>query len=470
MSTTTQSAPATFWPGRLAGASAYVGMIVATIALVFLFDHAGRGLAAPAAAVAEGGSASVHGKSTVLVHVLITLVAVVVVGQVLGRLFQRIGQPPVIGEVIGGILLGPSLLGKVWPEASAFILPTNVGPFIAVIAQLGVILYMFLVGLELNPAVIRERAGKTIIISHASIAVPFVGGSALALFLYPRLSEDSVSYTSFSLFIGIALSVTAFPVLARILTDRRMHTTPLGVIALGAAASDDVTAWCLLAFVSGVAQASVSGAMLTLAFTTVFVVLMIVIVRPILVALLRRYDDIALTPAVTAVVFVAVLLSALATEAIGIHALFGAFLLGAIIPHDCKLAHAFSQKVEDVVTVLLLPAFFASVGMRTEIGLVSGLNNWLICGLIILVAAAGKFGGTYLPARMTGLDRHNAAGLGALMNTRGLMELIVLNIGLELKVISPTLFAMMVIMALATTLSTGPLLRALKIDGSLEPA
>jgi len=226
----------------------------------------------------------------------------------------------VIGEVIAGILIGPSLLGRVWPEASAFLLPAEVGPSIGVIAQLGVILYMFLVGLELNSAVLRERAGTTVAISHASIAVPFVCGAALALYLYPRLAESGVTFTSFALFSGVALSVTAFPVLARILTDRRLHTTPLGVMALGAAAADDVTAWCLLAFIVGIARSSVGGAVVTLALTAAYVAAIVGIVRPVLVRVLNRYDDARLTPAMTAAVFVGVLASALATEAIGIHA------------------------------------------------------------------------------------------------------------------------------------------------------
>jgi Kef-type K+ transport system membrane component KefB len=258
--------------------------------------------------------------------------------------------------------------------------------------------------------------------------------------------------------------VTAFPVLARILTDRRLHTTPLGVMALGAAADDDVTAWCLLAFIVGVAGASVGGAVLTLALAAAFVAVMLFAVRPLLGRVLAWYDDARLTPAVTAAVFAAVLASALATEAIGIHALFGSFLFGAVIPHDSHLAHRFRHKLDDVVTVLLLPAFFALVGMRTQVGLLDGPGHWLTCGLIVLAATAGKFGGTYAAARVTGVGRRHAAGLGVLMNTRGLMELIVLNVGLEMRVISPTLFAMMVLMALATTVATGPALWLLRID------
>lgn len=454
---------------RCHGPSAYAAMMIAAVGLFLFIDHAGSGLAA-ADSPAETVAAAPHAKGGVLSHVLLTLIAVVALGQLLARLFRYIGQPPVIGEVVAGIMLGPSLLGRAWPEASAFLMPPEVAPYISVIAQLGVILYMFLVGLELNPAVLKEGAGRTLAISHASMAAPFVAGAALGYFLYPELADTGATFTSFALFMGVAISVTAFPVLARILSDRKMQSTPLGITALGAAAAGDVTAWCLLAFVIGVSKAAVGGAVVTLALTALFVAVMLVVVKPLFGRWLRRYDEEPLTPTAMAIVFVAVLASAAATEAIGIHALFGAFLLGAIIPHDSKIAHAFGHKLEDVVTVLLLPAFFASVGLRTEIGLISGLENWLVCGLIILVATASKFGGTYAAARLAGIDRQNAAGLGALMNTRGLMELIVLNVGLELKVISPALFAMMVLMALATTAMTGPWLWWLGIGRDPSPA
>jgi Kef-type K+ transport system membrane component KefB len=305
-------------------------------------------------------------------------------------------------------------------------------------------------------------------IAHASIIVPFLLGATLALVLYPRLSSRDVPFTSFALFVGVAMSVTAFPVLARILTDRRMHKTDLGVLALGCAATADVTAWCLLAFVVGVAQAEVGRAFLVLGMTAAFLAFMLLVVRPAAARFLTRVDEAALTPSVIALVFAALLLSALATELIGIHALFGAFLLGAVIPHDSAVAQAFTRKLEDLVTVLLLPAFFAFTGMRTEIGLVAGLEQWLVCGLILVVATIGKCGGTLVAARLTGLGWREAASLGVLMNTRGLMELIVLNIGLDLRVISPTLFAMMVLMALATTLATAPILHVLTA-GSRQP-
>jgi Kef-type K+ transport system membrane component KefB len=390
-----------------------------------------------------------------LLHVLMALAAVILVGRILSRVFTYFGQPPVIGEVVAGLLLGPSLLGK---EGSALILPPGVAPYLSMIAQIGVILYMFLVGLELNLGRLRASAPIALTVSHASMVVPFLFGAGLALWLYPRYAQHGVPFTSFALFIGVALSVTAFPVLARILSDRRLTQTELGVIALGCAATNDVSAWCLLAFVIGVAQAKVEGALLVSVLALGFIALMFIVIRPIIKLMVKRLGDGLLSTTTVAWVFLAVLVSAVAAEAIGIHAIFGAFLLGAIIPHDSAIAREFTHKLEDIVTVLLLPAFFAITGMRTEIGLVAGWENWLACGLIILAATAGKFGGTVVAARLTGLDWRMASSLGILMNTRGLMELIVLNIGLNLGVITPTVFAMMVLMALVTTLATTPLL------------
>ncbi len=444
-------------PSRTRATLTYLAMLGLTIALVCYIIWIGQDHEIAPATVARIGSPP-SAKLSILFHVLLTLAAVVVAGQILGILFRYVGQPPVIGEVVAGIMLGPSLLGRIWPEASAFLMPAQVGPYVSVIAQIGVILYMFLVGLELNPAVLKERAGNTLFIAHGSMALPFVAGAALGLFLYPRMAYEAHSFVGFVLFMGISLSVTAFPVLARILTDRHMQSTSLGIIALGAAAAGDVTAWCILAFVVGIAQSAVHKAALTLLLTLLFIAVMLIVVRPLLLRMFQRHDRPTPAPLFTAAMLVAVFASAMLTEAIGIHALFGAFLLGAIIPHDSQLANAFRHKFEDLVTLLLLPAFFASVGMRTEIGLVSGTENWLICGLITLVAMLGKFVGTYGAARFTGLDRRNATCLGVLMNTRGLMELIVLSVGLELKVLSPTLFAMMVLMALETTLVTGPVL------------
>jgi Kef-type K+ transport system membrane component KefB len=391
-------------------------------------------------------------------HVLIALVAVIAVGQILARLFAYIDQPPVIGEVMAGILLGPSLIG---PQASQTILPQSVAPFLAVISQLGVILYMFIVGLELNAGLIKGRARAAVATSHASIVVPFLLGSLMALVLYPRLSTSAVPFTNFALFVGIAMSITAFPVLARILTDQELSRTPLGVMALSCAALGDVTAWCLLAFVVGVAQAQVGKGLFVVAGTVAYIAAMLLVVRPLVVRLARHPAAKRLSRTAAGVVFVTLLASALATELIGIHAIFGAFLLGALVPHDSDFARDFARRAEPIVTVLLLPAFFALTGMRTRIDLLTGAGPWLLCGAVILVATVGKFGGTLAMARLTGSTWRDAAALGALMNTRGLMELIVLNIGLDLGVISQTLFAMMVLMALVTTMLTSPVVRIL---------
>jgi len=400
-------------------------------------------------------------------HLLLALAAVVTVGQILGRLFRYIGQPPVIGEVVGGILLGPSLLGYLSPAAYTFLLPPEIAPSLNVVAQLGVMIYMFLVGLELNPAFLRSRLRSTIAISQASIILPFILGAGLAWYIRPQLAPAGVPFTSFALFMGLAMSITAFPVLARILSDSRLTRTELGTVALTCAATDDVTAWCLLAFVSGVVQASGTSIVSIAALTLGFIAFMFTVVRPFAVRAARPNDDDKPSSAAIAFTLVGMLLAAVTTEAIGIHAIFGAFLFGAIIPHDSRLAHVLKESLQNLVTVLLLPAFFAFTGMRTQINLVSGTYEWAVCLIIIAVATFGKFGGSFLAARLTGMASRQAAAIGVLMNTRGLMELIVLNVGLELGVISPTLFTMMVIMALATTIATTPILHRL-MRGSFE--
>jgi Kef-type K+ transport system membrane component KefB len=331
-----------------------------------------------------------------------------------------------------------------------------------VLAQFGVILYMFLVGLELNAELLRSRVHATVAIAHASIVVPFLCGALFALALHHAYAPPGVPFTSFALFLGVALAITAFPVLARILADLRLDKSELGVLALGCAAAGDVTAWCLLALVVGVAQAQLGGALGAGAAALVFLAVMFGVVRP-LALRLPRCDD-PPSAGLTAWVLVGLLASALVTEAIGVHALFGAFLFGAVIPHDSAVARGLTRQLHDVVAILFLPAFFAYTGLRTEIGLVAGWQAWLVCAAIIAVAALGKIGGTYAAARCTGFGHRTAAALGVLMNTRGLMELIVLNIGLDLGVISPTLFAMMVLLALATTLMTAPLLRRTALE------
>ena len=397
-----------------------------------------------------------------LLNVLMALTVIMITARVLGAIFARLHQPAVIGEVVGGILLGPSLLGRLWPEAAAVLFPAEAAPFLGVISQLGVILYMFLVGLELDLHVLRSRVAFTLAISIASIVVPFALGAGLATLLYETLSPAGVAFTSFALFLGVSMSITAFPVLARILGDRGLQRTAMGILALTCAAINDAVAWCLLAFVVSVTRATPGAAALTVALTAVYVALMLTVGRSVMATAVARLDS---SPRIgersLALVLAAVLLSAVATEFIGIHAIFGAFLLGAIIPHESRIARHVTDRLADIVRVMFLPAFFAFTGLRTEIGLVRTVDDWLICGLIIAVATVGKLGGTALASRLAGLNWRDSAALGVLMNTRGLVELIVLNIGLDLGMITPRLFTMLVIMALVTTMMTSPILSAL---------
>jgi Kef-type K+ transport system membrane component KefB len=409
------------------------------------------------------------GHDSALLHLLLALLLVVTVAQLVGQLFRRIGQPAVVGEMFAGIMLGPSLLGRVAPELSSFLLPTSVTPHLRAIAQIGVVLYMFLVGLELDVRQLRQRAGAALVISASGIAVPLLLGSLFAGFLYTRVAPAGVPPFVFGAFFCVALSVTAFPVLARIVNERGLDGTAMGALALTCAAADDIAAWCMLSIVVSFAQSEPSAGLITVLFAALYVAVMLIGVRPLFMRLVRQQESApSLSRGTLAVLFSALLVSALVTEWIGIHALFGSFLLGALVPSESKLAQRATAQLEDVVCVLFLPIFFAFTGLRTELSLLSGAPAWGLCGLILLIAFLGKAGGVSIAARICGVPWRMSIGLGALMNTRGLMELIVLNVGLDLGIISPALFAMMVVMALATTCSAGPLLNL--IGEQREPA
>ena len=440
----------------------YSLMLGATVGVFLWICSLAGSLVVPLKIIRQAAKSAPSESAGVLTHVLLALVVIILCARALGSIFRRFSQPPVIGEMIAGIMLGPSLLGHVLPRVSAYLLPNPVAPYLSVIAEIGVILYMFLVGVELNTDLLRERTHASVAISHASIIAPFLLGSALALWLYPRFSSGDVHFVVFALFMGVSMSVTAFPVLARIITDRQMQDSHLGTISLACAAVDDVTAWCLFALVVSVARAHPGRVLITLGLTAGFIVAVVLFVRPAAAWFVQQHAVRWQSGQSSIVVACAtLLLAALTTQQIGIHALFGAFLVGAVIPHNSALARDIKRKFEDLVVVLFLPTFFAFTGLRTQIGLVHGLRNWLVCFLIIGVASLGKFGGGTLTARLTGLGWRQAASLGILMNTRGLMELIVLNVGLDLGVLSPSLFAMLVIMAITTTLMTTPVLRAL---------
>jgi Kef-type K+ transport system membrane component KefB/nucleotide-binding universal stress UspA family protein len=404
----------------------------------------------------------VHGPALTGVSLLIVQFIVIIgVSRLIGRGARWLGQPLVIAEVVAGIVLGPSLLGWLWPQALETLFPASSMPVLKMLSQVGLILFMFLIGLELDPRLLKGRGKASVTISHTSIIVPFMLGATAALWLYPRLSEPSVPFSSFVLFMGVAMSITAFPVLARILSERRLMQSRVGAITIACAAVDDVTAWCLLAFVVSIVRATnLVQSVWTTLFALLYIAVMLLAVRPFLARLGARVaSKDGLTQNVMAATLLMLLTSAWATELIGIHALFGAFMMGAIIPKEGGLAEALAEKLEDVAVVLLLPLFFAYSGLRTQVGLLSSADAWAMCGLIILLACLGKFGGSAVAARLTGMRWREAGAVGILMNTRGLMELIVLNLGLDLGVISPTLFTMMVVMALVTTFMTTPLLK-----------
>jgi Kef-type K+ transport system membrane component KefB len=400
-----------------------------------------------------------------LARLLLQLVVVLAAARSCGWLARRVGQPRVIGEMVAGLALGPSVFGAVAPALSGRIFPAESMPPLAAVAQLGVLLFLLVVGLRLDLTVLRLRAGAAVATSHASIAVPFALGAAIAPLLPRELAGAHVSPLAFALFLGASMSVTAFPVLARILEERRLTGTRLGSLALAAAAVDDVSAWIILAGVVAVARAGAAadatGAMLQTVGLTALVVATAVALRPLLRRwLLRRGAQVG-TEQVALVVLLA-LTMALATEHAGVHALFGAFLTGTLVPRDAGVAAALAERMEELVVTVLLPAFFAYAGLRASVALIDGAALWAIWGLLMLVAVAGKLGGSSVAARLAGLPWDEALGLGILMNTRGLMELVILSIGLDVGAISPTLYAMMVLMALATTVMTAPLLALLE--------
>jgi len=410
--------------------------------------------------------------STLTINVLLALAVVVIVGRLLGHVLWKVRQPPVIGEVLAGILLGPSLLGRLSPGLERALFPDAVKPALGVVAQIGVVLYMFAVGVEFDGAALRRTAARFVFVSQASIAVPFLLGLGIAALIRPEFGLPGVTPVAFSLFMGIAMSITAFPVLARILTDRDLTRTELGVAALTCAAVDDVTAWCLLAIVVGVTRAALSSGVNSALLAAVFIAFMFLVGRPIAARLAERERADRVSYETLTWALAGLLVSAVLAEAIGIHAIFGAFLYGAILPHDSAIGRQLGVRRIPVVTILFLPAFFALTGLRTQIGLVTTAHDWAICALITAGAVAGKFGGTLAGGWLVGLRGRFAARLGILMNTRGLMELIVLNVGLDLGVLSPRLFTMMVIMAIVTTAMTAPLLDFATAfpDSSTRPA
>jgi Kef-type K+ transport system membrane component KefB len=422
----------------------------------------GNSLTAPPWTALEAKAATPVSPVPMNLFLLVLQVAVVVgFSRVVGILFKKIGQPQVVGEMIAGIMLGPSLLGWLAPDVSKFIFPAASMGYLNALSQFGLVIFMFLVGIELNPQELKKNGHAAVVTSHASIVTPFCMGSALALFLYPKLSHQGVSFTSFALFMGSAMSITAFPVLARILTESRLLRTRMGTLSISCAAVDDVTGWCILAYIIILVRTESSSASLwmTVGGVIAYVLVMMLGVRRLLPWFeqsLKKHGR--LTENTLACMITLVMISALSTEKLGIHSLFGAFFLGALMPKSAAFTRAVLNKFEALTVVALLPLFFAFSGLRTSLAGVES-QYFVYTAVIIAVAILGKFGGSMFAAKLSGVGWRDATTLGVLMNTRGLMELIALNIGLDIGVISQTVFSMMVLMALVTTFMTSPLMK-----------
>ncbi len=401
------------------------------------------------------------------------VVIVMLFARLMGAAVARFRQPRVMGEVLAGILLGPTVLGLVAPDLQRAIFPPDVIPIIGVAANLGLIFYMFLVGLELDLSQLRGRMGQTAAISNTGVAIPMLAGIAVALPTYELVGPPAKGgFTAFALFMGVSMSITAFPVLARILVERRMLRGPVGALALASAAIDDVSAWFLIALATAVATSGGGvDVVRTIGFALAFCVVMALAVRPLIARVSTAYDEAGRVPVtwITAI-FAMVLLAAFTTEEIGIALIFGGFIAGAVMPRHAGLTEDVTHRIEDFVVLLLLPLFFAYTGLKTNVLLLDRVELVVLTLVLLVVAIACKFGGTLLASRVTGLPWRESAVIGALMNTRGLTELIVLNLALEKGVISEALFAALVLMALVTTFMAGPVLNRLDPDNDFgEP-
>jgi Kef-type K+ transport system membrane component KefB len=401
-----------------------------------------------------------HDLTNPLAILLLQIITIILTARAFGWFCKKIGQPSVIGEIAAGIFLGPSVVGLFFPEFSSFLFPISSLGNLQFLSQIGLILFMFIIGMELDLKVLKTKAQEAIVISHASIVLPFALGVGLALFIYQDFAPDNINFLSFALFTGIALSITAFPVLARIVQERGLSKTKLGMMVITCAATDDITAWCILAAVIAIVKAgSFVSSIYTILLAATYVVFMAYAVKPFLKRIGDHYSyKEGLTKPVVGVFFLMLIASAYCTEVIGIHALFGAFMAGVIMPDNVNFRNIFIEKVEDVSMVLLLPLFFVFTGLRTQIGLINDPYLWQITGWIIVAAVVGKFIGSAVAARFVQQSWRDSLIIGSLMNTRGLMELVILNIGYDIGVLSPEIFAMMVIMALTTTCMTGPAL------------
>ncbi|MDR1919333.1 MAG: cation:proton antiporter [Tannerellaceae bacterium] len=401
-----------------------------------------------------------HDIESSIAILLLQIIAILLTCRFFGWLFKKIGQPTVIGEILAGIVLGPSVLGYLAPGISDFLFREESLINISILSQFGLILFMFAIGMELDLGEMRKKLKETILISHTSTIVPFFFGMLTAYFVYDRYADQSTPFLSFALFIGISMSITAFPVLARIIQERGLTKSHLGTLTLASAANGDITAWCLLAVVIAIAQAgSILSAIYSILFSGVYLLLMFFVIQPFLRMVGHIYHNKeVIDKGMVALMFLILISSAYLTQILGLHALFGAFIAGVVMPANIKFRKILTEKVEDVSLVLFLPLFFVSTGLRTQIDLLNTPELWWMCGIMTLAAIAGKFGGAFFSARVVGESFKNSLYIGALMNTRGLMELVVLTIGYEMHILPPPVFVMLVLMTLVTTFMTAPLI------------
>jgi Kef-type K+ transport system membrane component KefB len=400
-------------------------------------------------------------------QLILSIGTILLAARAFGWAFQRIGQPRVVGEMTAGIFLGPSLFGRFLPDAFAFVFPSSSLPAITVLSQLGLLLFMFVVGLEVDLKRILKQRGAVVLISNVSILLPLALGTGLAKALYPQFAGEQVAFFPFALFMGTAMSITAFPVLARILKERNLLGTGLGSMAISCAAIDDISAWLLLAILTAMVHSGQSWHHFagTLFLLVIFVAVMLVPIRRAASFLESRYQRNGAGTQFISSLVLFLLAASWTTERLGVHALFGAFMAGLIMPRNERMIADVVERIESLSLALLLPLFFALTGLRTRIDLLTDKSIWGYAAAIIATAVVGKLAGAAFTARATGMNWKNSFGLGVLMNTRGLVELVILNAGLDLGILSPALFTMMVLMALTTTFMTSPLLSVMKIYG-----
>ena len=412
------------------------------------------------------------------IQFFIQLAVILLFCRLVGAIALRLGQPQVVAEMVAGVLLGPSLFGLLWPEAQHWLFPWDTAQkmrdtqsYLFPVSQLGLALYMFVVGMEFRVDIVKRQLKSSIAVSVAGMVTPLLFGAVLAwIFFYQTdLFPKKTSLAEAMLFLGASMCITAFPVLARIIHFKKLSGTAMGTVALGAGAIDDASAWCLLAVVLASFDKNWNHALANIGGGVAYVAVTLLVVRPLLVrAKTWLVKDGTLTDAGLVLGLVLMTLGAFFTDLVGLHAVFGAFVMGAAIPRGIVVRDLVAR-IQPLTVALLLPLFFTYSGLNTKIGLLNSGFLWLMCGAVLIAAVIGKGVACWVAARATGIPNRQALGIGTLMNARGLMELIIINIGLQRGIISEGLFATLVIMAVVTTLMASPLFERLVGSGTHQP-